>query len=606
MKEKDLIKLYFENYYPNNKKHVYQEEVSITVGLIFLFLLFLMIKSFSKSNASEVSEKIERDPQIPKKIIKNLEDIEKIITNDNPNKDLKEILLLINELDNNLNELSSSSDRNKLIEKITDQIINLLQIITQLYVDQSTEKKDRLFNELNKILSIFGLSELFLKLLKSANQKNEIKTDEGKSVKLNADNFSDLADEMLADEEDEQEDEEEEVDEEPLNLGSDEDLEREDILNNKTIDQIKEEIIGKKRFIEDGEIPYIRKMFNYIINNFDKYEDNLIKDLYVYLYQSENDIDTFDSLFKGTTVFNLTVELIEEEQQLKSSLSDYDKLLLFLKSKNIYVEEISLGNRKEFLIKIDINKYRTGKIFPLKINNHETKCYYLVFYEKGTFNIYIDPKDIPEYKLYDSFFQFVLNENTNISNFEILFSGKWKYDDSNNKIDISVLRNTIPTYDEINIEEISKDSKTYILKDYIYSNKLKEIKNADINPKIEETYWYCIKYDENTYYIKKIEGDFLSYLREIYNRRSFSYQGSSSLNININFSNKSNLVDLIFIDSHVRGKGNYNFLNKISNNKSPLILNKEFFQKINITSKIKNAKLLEFNTSNKNWVIGGE
>ena len=97
MKEKDLIKLYFENYYPNNKKYVYKEDFGIG-SIIFLFLLLLMITTFSKSNSNQISKKINNDPEIPKEIIKNLEIIKNILIKDNPNKNLDDIMNLLDNL----------------------------------------------------------------------------------------------------------------------------------------------------------------------------------------------------------------------------------------------------------------------------------------------------------------------------------------------------------------------------------------------------------------------------------------------------------------------------------------------------------------------------
>jgi hypothetical protein len=261
MKEKDLIKSYFENYYPNNKKYVYKEDFGIG-SVIFLFLLFLMIKAFSRSNSNEISKKIDNNPSIPVKIIKNLENIKDILIKDNPNKDLKEILILIEKLDDNLNLLSSTSNRNKVIQDITDQIIRFLELVTEMYSNQTPDKKDRLFNELNKILSIFGLSEMFKKLLEVANNKGQIKADNnGEVVNLSPDDLKNL---VLEDDEDDIQQDDEDDEDEVLNfdeIGLEEEEEEEEqeeddetlrikkILENKDIDEIKKFITDKKDFI---------------------------------------------------------------------------------------------------------------------------------------------------------------------------------------------------------------------------------------------------------------------------------------------------------------------------------------------------------------------
>ena len=346
MKEKDLIKSYFENYYPNNKKYVYNEEFGLVVGLITIFLITLMIKAFSRSNATQVSQRIEQNPEIPKKIIKNLDNLKDILIKDNPNKDLKQILILIEETDQNLNLLSSTLNRDKIVQQITDQLIKFLELVTELYSNQTPDKKNRLFAELNKILNVFGLSELFKKLLEQANKKGEIKKDNSnETVTLTTADLENLEIEdedeesptlddepetMSLDDIDVEEDEEEELDEE--------DIENKKKLENKTIDEIKEFIVSKKSFVNKSGYALIKEPYEYIINNFNQYSNEEIKELYLLLINNEDDLNEFSDKFDSTDIYGKTADKIEQMKDLEATLTDYDKLFNYLKSKKIYLE----------------------------------------------------------------------------------------------------------------------------------------------------------------------------------------------------------------------------------------------------------------------------
>jgi hypothetical protein len=580
MKEKDLIKLYFENYYPNNKKYVYKEDFGIG-SVIFLFILFLMIKTFSKSNSNEISKKIDNNPSIPVKIIKNLENIKDILIKDNPNKDLKEILILIEKLDDNLNLLSSTSNRNKVIQDITDQIIRFLELVTEMYFNQTPDKKDRLFNELNKILSIFGLSEMFKKLLEVANNKGEIKADTGEVVSLSQDDLKNLVLEDDEIEEEQNEDDEDDVinfDEIGLEDEEDEEEQEEDdetvrikkILENKDIDEIKKFITDKKDFINTSSYVDIKESFEYIINNFKEYSNEELKQLYIILYDNDK-INDFSEAFGDSDIYQKTADKIEQIKDLQATLTDYDKLLNYLKTKNIYIEEYK--HNRQFIIKINLEQYKFGKIIPLK-SSDLSKSYFLMFHEENNkFDIYTDPQDIDNYRLYDTFFRFLF-ENINILNLKKACEGNWKFTSEDQKINFSVTK-YYPGFEKTNIESVIINSKTFISKQF--RTAIKEQKPT--NPLEDNLYYYCIKVDDSNLFVTEIKGDFLRFLKELFAKKFFKYKTYNNQVKIYNFTDNQNLSDLISIDCNT--DKNHQFLQKISSGNSKISFDDQLFKKVN-------------------------
>ena len=578
MKEKDLIKSYFENYYPNNKKYVYNEEFGIG-SVIFLFLLYLMIKAFSRSNASQIVDRIEQNPEIPKKIIKNLENIKDLLIKDNPNQDLKQILLLIEEIDQNLTLLSSSTNKDKIVQQITDQLIKFLELTLELYSNQTPDKKNRLFNELNNVLNIFGLSELFKRLLEQANKKGEIKKDNSnETVTLTADDLKNLE---IEDEEEENEtidDEPEtislddiEIEEDEEDQEDEQDLENKRKLENKSIDEIKKFIIDKKSFVDKSGYIAIKEPYQYIINNFDQYSNEEIKELYLVLLNNEDDLEEFSDQFDSSDIYQKTADKIEQIKDLEATLTDYDKLLNYLKSKKIYLEEYK--HNRQFLIKIDSEQYKFGKIIPLK-NNSNDKCYYLIFHEENNkFDIHIDPNDIDNYRLYDTFFR-LLFENVNILNLKKICEGNWKFPPEDQKINFSVTK-YYPGFEKTDIESTILNSKTFIAKQFRTS--IKEQKTT--NPLEETLYYYCIKIDDSNIYVIEIRGDFLRFLKEINAKKLFKYKTYNNQTKTFNFSDNQNILDLISIDCNTDKV--HQFLQKISSGEKKIDFDENLFKKVN-------------------------
>ena len=602
MKEKDLIKSYFENYYPNNKKYVYNEEFGLVVGLIAIFLITLMIKAFSRSNATQVSQRIEQNPEIPKKIIKNLDNLKDLLIKDNPNKDLKQILILIEETDQNLNLLSSTLNRDKIVQQITDQLIKFLELVTELYSNQTPDKKNRLFAELNKILNVFGLSELFKKLLEQANKKGEIKKDNSnETVTLTAADLENLEIEdeeeeesptlddepetMSLDDIDVEEDEEEELDEE--------DIENKKKLENKTIDEIKEFIVSKKSFVNKSGYALIKEPYEYIINNFNQYSNEEIKELYLLLINNEDDLNEFSDKFDSTDIYGKTADKIEQMKDLEATLTDYDKLFNYLKSKKVYLEEYK--HNRQFLIKINSDQYKFGKIIPLKKESTE-KCYYLVFHEENNkFDIHIDPKDQENYRLYDTFFKFLFEE-VNILNLKKICEGNWRFPPEEQKISFSVTK-YYPGFEKTDIESTILNSKTFIAKQFRTS--IKEQKTT--NPLDDTLYYYCIKIDDSNLYVTEIRGDFLRFLKEINAKNLFKYKTYNNQIKTFNFSDNQNLSDLISIDCNTDKV--HQFLQKISSGQKKVDFDENFFKKVNPYFINTEKGLITIKTSG-NWFQG--
>ena len=601
MKEKDLIKSYFENYYPNNKKYVYNEEFGLVVGLIAIFLITLMIKAFSRSNATQVSQRIEQNPEIPKKIIKNLDNLKDLLIKDNPNKDLKQILILIEETDQNLNLLSSTLNRDKIVQQITDQLIKFLELVTELYSNQTPDKKNRLFAELNKILNVFGLSELFKKLLEQANKKGEIKKDNSNEIvtltvadlenleiedeEEESPTLDDETETMSLDEIDVEEDEEEELDEE--------DIENKKKLENKTIDEIKEFIVSKKSFVNKSGYALIKEPYEYIINNFNQYSNEEIKELYLLLINNEDDLNEFSDKFDSTDIYGKTADKIEQMKDLEATLTDYDKLFNYLKSKKVYLEEYK--HNRQFLIKINSDQYKFGKIIPLKKESTE-KCYYLVFHEENNkFDIHIDPKDQENYRLYDTFFKFLFEE-VNILNLKKICEGNWRFPPEEQKISFSVTK-YYPGFEKTDIESTILNSKTFIAKQFRTS--IKEQKTT--NPLDDTLYYYCIKIDDSNLYVTEIRGDFLRFLKEINAKNLFKYKTYNNQIKTFNFSDNQNLSDLISIDCNTDKV--HQFLQKISSGQKKVDFDENFFKKVNPYFINTEKGLITIKTSG-NWFQG--
>lgn len=622
IKEDNLIKLYFENYYPDKKKYIYHEDWGVA-SVIFLFLLFLMIKTFSKKNVPVIADKIEKDPMIPERVIRNLENIKKIIIKDNPGKDLKIILSLINDIDNNLNLLSDDQNKEKIIEQITNQIIKFLELITDLYANQNEKKKDILFAELNSILSLFGLSEIFKKLIEDANNKRKIiKDNSNEIVKLSKDDLDqivtpdevvklspeDLNEIIIPDQEDEKEssifnikddedesltlddfvsdDEEEEqiVEEDP------EALRIKNLLGDKNIEEIKRFIVDKKAFIDQSRYLDIKEAYEYIINNFNLYTSDEIKEVYVFLIDSNNILREFEELFGGSILYEKVADQIEYLKDLEATFTDYDKLLIYLKSKKIYIEEYK--QNKLFIIKINSEEYRFGKLIPLKNNDISTKFYYLVFHEENNkFDIYINPNDVASYRLYDASFKFLF-ENTNLLELKKICEGDWTFNVQDKKFTF-IITKPYPGFEKTNIEDVVINSKTYIGKDFRAS--IKEFKG---NPSDGVLYYYCIKIDDSEIFVKEINGNFLNFIKEMQIKKYFRYKTYNNQIKMFRFDDNKDLIDLINIDCNT-GK-NHKFLQSISSGKEKLAFDDQIFKKVN-SFLIKQEKGITVINTTRNW-----
>lgn len=602
MKDKEIIKSYFENYYPNNNKYIYNEDWGIG-AIIFLFLVFLMTKTFSSEKTPEIiSKKIDDDPYIPEKIIKNLENIKRILIQHNPGQDLKEVLDLLDYIDDNLNELKRNPDNSKnLISSINDQLVKFLQYILKLYSKQDPNKKNILFIELNKILTLFGLSDIFRTLLKTANDNNQITKDNStEKVRVTSFDDLDLGSEEETEESSESEDDEEDDDEITLN-DTLKDFDVDDVFKDMTLDQIKKEIINKKQSINSNKKinKDIIKIFNYIISNFNKYNENDIKYLYMIL-KEEEELDSFEN----SDIFTKTTDFIEQEEYEKINKSDYEKLLNKLKEDDFFVHEY----KQFFWIKIDVNKYKIKKIKPLKKDDLSDDFYYMSFTTSNEFEIKIKEKDKDKYRLYSvgQIFSFIMNENNN-SDKEfldalVIFQGQWEYDDDENNVKIKKIKKH-PSNDlsEQDVEESITSSKTFIGK--MVGSNIRKLKYNPSSIGKNDQYYYCIK-NGNDFFIREIDHDFSLSIKEIYEKKYFKYS-TKSLNSIYRFNDKDDLKDLIFIDTQT--EKNHAFLNKIKpikNNK--LNFEDVIFQKINpnvVGVDPSNSSIIVINMSRQNAIL---
>jgi len=566
MKDQDLIKSYFNDYYPDNKRYVYNESVGVT-AVIFLFLLYLMTKAFSSKNVPVITKRIENDPQIPDTIIKNLENIKKIIIDHNPGKDLKYVFNLLDQIDDNLNLLKKESNMQKTVGLINDQLIKFLEYITELYAEQSDERKTSLFNELNKVLHIFGLSDIFEKLLKAANDNKQIKNDNKQTVVLNQSDIDGLLSpeerddvEKLkkpSDQDDEEEEEEEEEnlldDEDDSDLLDEEDNEEDkEILKNITIEQIKLLIIEKRNFIKTSTYKVdIVEPFEYIIDNIKDFDDDDLKQLYLSLYKAKDNLDYFQEKFVSLDIYDVASESIKDQKNKEKNLSEYERLLQYFKKKQYFLKEYSA--RRFFLIKIDLNDYKFGTITPM-LPNDNSDFYYLLFLEEDQeFEINIDGKYKENYKLYTQDLQLkIFKEEIDINALFKTYSGYWKYSDDLRTIKFS--GSPSKGFPLTKIKDVSKINKTFIGKEL--SNITNEISSdsiSSIKPMKEHGYYYFIKTEDDFYFAIKIKKDFLIFLKQIYNQGHFTYlsYGGTTRTYTIN----PELKELILIDISYNGTG---------------------------------------------------
>lgn len=531
MKDKDLIKSYFENYYPDNKKYVYNEDAGIT-ALIFIFLLFLMIKAFSNKNVPVITRQIENNPKIPDQIIKNLENIKKIIIEHNPGKDLKFILTLLDEIDDNLILLKNKSNIEKTVEIINNQLIKFLQYVTELYEIQNSDKKNILFYELNKVLQFFGLSDIFEKLLKVANDKKEIKTDDNKTIVLSQKDI----DGLLTDEEREDikkiksdEEEEEEEEEDLLDSEYEEDDDFEDsydpeeeenkkILHEKDQSNIKLYIISKKHFVDtSSHKEEIVSVFNYIIDNINQFNLSDLKKLYLLLYKSEN-IRDFEENFHRTDIFDIAKDKLDELNSKYKNMSDYERLLNLLKNKKYFIEEYP--NKKFFLIKIDSDDYKFGKIIPLS-SSDKSDFYCLIFYEENQkFEINIKKEDEEKYKIYDPELKLLIENRIDILSLSKVCEGNWNFTEGFKSIKFDISEYT-RGYSLTKYNDITRNNQTFIAKGL---ENLAQEQRIDTITIRDSKYYYCIKpEEEGILFMIEIKGDFISFLKKIYTQGHLQY-----------------------------------------------------------------------------------
>ena len=191
MNENEIINEYFNNYFLNKKKKIYNEDLITTfaVGAFLYFLFYILMRTFSvnKYEQESITTKLEDSPKRVEEIIKFLDEIKKIIKNDITNKKLDKVFSLIDSLDGSLLSLKRTRDHEKnaqTVSYIINNIKSLLEEILDLYSEQDKNKKENIFNKIKNILNQFGLSQKFELILKQILEKNSnvIKNDEKKPV----------------------------------------------------------------------------------------------------------------------------------------------------------------------------------------------------------------------------------------------------------------------------------------------------------------------------------------------------------------------------------------------------------------------------------------
>ena len=578
MKDQDLIKSYFNDYYPDNKRYVYNESVGVT-AVIFLFLLYLMTKAFSSKNVPVITKRIENDPQIPDTIIKNLENIKKIIIDHNPGKDLKYVFNLLDQIDDNLNLLKKESNMQKTVGLINDQLIKFLEYITELYAEQTDERKTLLFNELNKVLYVFGLSDIFEKLLKAANDNKQIKNDNKQTVVLSQKDI----DGFLTSEEKEDieklkkssDEEEEEEEEDNLSLDDEDDYEMDleldpeeeenkKILHEKSADNIKLFISAKKVFVDTSKYPETKKPFDYIVNNINDFELNDLKELYL-LLNKINLVDDFDEPFHATRIFSTAEAKLEEIEEKERSKTQYERLLSFFKNNNrrYFIKDFSEGE-KHFVVKIDSDDYSFGTIKPISTDDG-SNYYYLIFYdEDDKFEIRINPNDKENYRAYDSDLKMIV-EDINVLTLTKVCFGRWNYSSDFKNINFKNITYS-KGYEITKYIHISKSSETFIAKSTPAESSARE-HSPSTAPQKSSKYYYCIKPEIEGYlFMTEIKGDFISFLKQIYSDGYFNYLTYDNKYTKFNINQYKDLKELILFDCrYSQESGKNSFFRKLKN-----------------------------------------
>jgi hypothetical protein len=603
MNEKDFIKQYFEEHkIVKNKKIIYNES-ELIIASIFLFLVYMLIKSFSKSNSQRIESRINNNPEIPRKIMDNLEEIKSIIINDIKGVDLKYIFKIIDSINDNLEKIEKTRNKKELIETITDQLMDLLENITKLYFKQEEYKKNNLFKKIKDLLIPFGLVDVFNKLIELEIKKNNntIINDKREPVKITPQDIKDIIkpverqqDDQFDEDEDDDFDLEKELekyddenfDNDSEDQDEDEDREEEDSTN-KTIDEIKKELLNKKnKLLSNIKNLEIKNILSYIFYNFNKFSEEDVYELY---NLSKIDSDDFIEEFPQSNIYDKADELFKSELV---PIGDYKKLLNYFDSMQIDMVDY---NDNFFSIRIFADSYKFGTIRPVKMHdlilNPKIKYYYMLFSsENNNFFIAIKKDQQEDYEIIDKKIIFFIEQKENFFNANniTICQGKWSFIEEENRLILSKIQF------KDDFEPLTKE--TLINRTFIAKREKSLIKEI-INPNsisISEiiTYYYCIKIN-NEIFIKEIEGDFISFLRSHHNE--FWYKLNDTIHI-FRFNEAPDIKEIMSRDLTINKT--HSFLNKI--NKEGKISNKNFYKVKN--SAIEDKDIIKINTRVANWI----
>ena len=547
MNDKQIIDQYFNNYFSNKKKKIYNEDLltGFAIGAFLYFLFYILLRTFTvnKYEKEAITTKLEDNPKQVQQIIKFLDEIKRIIKNDITNKKLDKAFNIIDSLDNSLLSFKKNNDSQKsqqIVTSIIDNIKLLLEEILNLYGDQNKEKKENIFNKLKFILNQFGLSQKFELILKQVleNNNNIIKNDEKENVTVkpeevenviasDASNIKNEVINVIDREEVNMSDLPPDEDEEAYDIDEDEDeIPESDTDKRIRIDTHKSILKNKKDFfiqkVTEAIKPIILAFILEISNkNSNVFDDEDITAAYTILTSNKNIRDTSEE-FYDTDILKKGSELVDEAK----SSRNYTYLIDFFETENILIVEQffdqQVGSMNDFnfnlKIKIHRDKFIQGIISPIKINenNNSDDFYILTFISgknKNTFNIKMTKEQEKTYELYyntGKIPDFII-ESTNLQEYNIeICNGSWLIDPiSNQKQNKKYeLKFRTPTFNKKfgEMTQIKNNYQIIIFKNT--GNFFVEVRPPGLTQEnIEKDYCFCIRIDNN-YYLKEIKKDF--------------------------------------------------------------------------------------------------
>ena len=563
MNENQIINQYFNNYFSNKKKKVYNEDLitGFAIGAFLYFLFYILIRTFTvnKYQQESITTRLEDSPKTVEQIIKFLDEIKKIIKNDITNKKLDKAFSLIDSLDNSLLSLKKSKDHEKnqqTVLSIINNIKTLLEEILELYSEQDRNKKENIFNRLKNILSQFGLNERFELILKQILEKNNnvIKNDEKQPITVDPEivintvsapstpvknkgeedkvepippslesdeeeitfrkveeiSASDLKDVDTSDEEPEEEQEEDDIDETEESAREEEESKKLEDLKKKN-----DLTIRKKTYID--KVPTSLKIqitiALHMLNNVPIEE---VVELYDVLNSGKNGNDLIDAIIE-TEIF----EKVKKKIEATEILEDFTNLKQFFDDKQIKTDDLIIDIAREggnfnddkytLNVKIYKNKFSEGIIKPLNetdSNDSGFKDFYVLSFIKepnnkqNIFSVKMTDTQKLEYQLFKD--KFTFNESSKYPQHNVIIcNGIWDLNIESKTLKFSKI---IFESDFGKIVEINKSYEIIIFKKGTTSYT--EIKNIPTLKKDNVSKFYFVIRIDKDYYLKEITKNF--------------------------------------------------------------------------------------------------